>query len=97
MHMAWVYQVCGRLQSRYRYSTRLVYNNLPVARGQPTTTKQDTVEESAKAVLDLRKQFFDATLADLYYPLAMPPALGQSPRQTRPRRGSVLPPATLRH
>ena len=26
MHMAWVRQVCGRLESRYRYSNKLVYN-----------------------------------------------------------------------
>jgi len=26
MHMAWVRQVCGRLESRYRYSSKLVYN-----------------------------------------------------------------------
>ena len=29
MHMAWVRQVCGRLESRYRYSAKLVYNNFP--------------------------------------------------------------------
>jgi hypothetical protein len=29
MHMAWVRQVCGRLESRYRYSAGIVYNNFP--------------------------------------------------------------------
>jgi hypothetical protein len=29
MHMAWVKQVAGRLESRYRYSNTLVYNNFP--------------------------------------------------------------------
>jgi hypothetical protein len=29
MHMAWLRQVCGRLESRYRYSNNLVYNNFP--------------------------------------------------------------------
>ena len=29
MHMAWVRQVAGRLESRYRYSNRIVYNNYP--------------------------------------------------------------------
>ena len=33
------------------------------------------MEAAAQAVLDVRKQFPDATLADLYDPLAMPPAL----------------------
>ena len=74
MHMAWVHQVCGRLKSDYRYSTRLVYNNYPWP-GEPTTRQQNAVEETARAVLDARRQFSDATLADLYDPLAMPPAL----------------------
>jgi very-short-patch-repair endonuclease len=29
MHMAWVRTVCGRLESRYRYSAGIVYNNFP--------------------------------------------------------------------
>ena len=29
MHNAWVRQVCGRLESRYRYSNTIVYNNFP--------------------------------------------------------------------
>ncbi len=34
-----------------------------------------SVEEAAQAVLDARKKFPDALLADLYDPLAMPPVL----------------------
>lgn len=33
------------------------------------------IEAAAQAVLDIRAQFPDATLADLYDPLTMPPAL----------------------
>ena len=29
MQMAWVRQVCGRLNSDYRYTNKLVYNNFP--------------------------------------------------------------------
>lgn len=29
MHNAWVRHVAGRLESRYRYSARIVYNNFP--------------------------------------------------------------------
>ncbi len=29
MHMAWTRAVCGRLESRYRYSAGIVYNNFP--------------------------------------------------------------------
>jgi hypothetical protein len=74
MQMAWLKQVCGRLESRYRYSNKLVYNNFPWP--QTLTDKQRTaVEVAAQAVLDAREESPDATLADLYDPLAMPPAL----------------------
>ena len=74
MHMAWVRQVCGRLKSDYRYSNRLVYNNYPWPES-PSAKQRAAVEAAAQAVLDARKAFPDATLADLYDPLAMPPAL----------------------
>ncbi len=74
MHMAWVRQFCGRLESRYRYSKDIVYNNFPWP--QVLSEKQRTaVEAAAQAVLDARDQFPDQTLADLYDPLAMPKPL----------------------
>lgn len=74
MHMAWVRQVCGRLKSDYRYSKDIVYNNYPWP--ESVTDKQRTaVEKAAQAVLDARKEFPNATLADLYDPLLMPPVL----------------------
>lgn len=77
MHMAWVRQVCGRLESRYRYSAKLVYNNFPWPR-EVSAAKKRRVEEAAQAVLDARSHFPNATLADLYDPNAMPPALRQA-------------------
>ncbi|GAC1628090.1 MAG: hypothetical protein NVS9B13_25640 [Candidatus Acidiferrum sp.] len=74
IHMAWVKQVCGRLESRYRYSNKLVYNNYPWPEA-PTAKQRAAIEAAAQAVLDARKAFPNATLADLYDPLAMPPAL----------------------
>ena len=73
IHMAWVRQVCGRLESRYRYSAKLVYNNFPWP--EPTEKQRKAVENAAQAVLDARKEFPTATLAALYDPLTMPPAL----------------------
>lgn len=73
MHMAWVRQVCGRLESRYRYSAKLVYNNFPWP--EPTPKQKAAVENAAEAVLEARKQFPNSTLADLYDPLTMPPVL----------------------
>jgi len=74
MHMAWVRQVCGRLKSDYRYSNKLVYNNYPWPEA-PSAKQRAAVEAAAQSVLDARKEFPEATLADLYDPLAMPPAL----------------------
>jgi hypothetical protein len=71
MHMAWMRQVCGRLESRYRYSKDIVYNNFPWP-GEVSKEKQEIVETAAKLVLDARLQFPDASLADLYNPLSMP-------------------------
>jgi hypothetical protein len=74
MQMAWVRQVCGRLKSDYRYSAKLVYNNYPWPQ-DATDAKRERVESAAQGVLAARAQFPDATLADLYDPLAMPQAL----------------------
>ena len=71
MHMAWVRVVCGRIKSDFRYSTSLVYNNYPWPES-PGVKQRAAVEAAAQAVLDARKKFPDATLADLYDPLAMP-------------------------
>ena len=74
MHMAWMRQVCGRLESRYLYSNTIVYNNYPWPEA-PSDKQRTAVKAAAQAVLDARKKFPDATLADLYDPLVMPPAL----------------------
>ena len=74
MHMAWTNAVCGRLESRFRYSAGIVYNNFPWVEN-PTPKQVERIEQCAEAVLEARKQFPNSSLADLYDPLAMPPAL----------------------
>jgi hypothetical protein len=74
MHMAWVAQVCGRLESRYRYSNTIVYNNYPWPK-EPSAAQVKDVEEKAQAVLDARAKYPTSSLADLYDPLTMPPDL----------------------
>jgi hypothetical protein len=78
MHNAWVRFTCGRLKSDYRYSKDIVYNNFPwpgCAGEALTEAQRSAIEAAAQAVLDTRAQFPGATLADLYDPLTMPPAL----------------------
>ncbi|WMJ09390.1 DNA methyltransferase [Nitrosomonas sp. sh817] len=73
MHMAWMKITSGRLESRYRYSAKYTYNTFPWP--EPTETQRKAIETAAQAVLDARALFPDATLADLYDPLTMPPEL----------------------
>jgi hypothetical protein len=74
MHMAWLRTVCGRLESRYRYSAGIVYNNFPWP-VDATDKQKQAVAEAGKCVLDARARFPDSALADLYDPLTMPPVL----------------------
>ncbi|MEI6279190.1 MAG: type IIL restriction-modification enzyme MmeI [Verrucomicrobiae bacterium] len=80
MHMAWMRAVCGRLKSDYRYSNALVYNNFPWP--NPTAEQRARVETCAAAVLAAREPHLPprgmSTLADLYDPLTMPPALSKA-------------------
>ena len=74
MHMAWVKSVCGRLESRFRYSNTIVYNNYPWPE-HPSDKQKEAIEKAAQKVLDARAEFPTSSLADLYDPLTMPPAL----------------------
>jgi type I restriction-modification system DNA methylase subunit len=73
MHILWSRTVAGRLESRIRY-TPAVYNNFPFPL-HPTDKQVQAIEAAAQGVLDARAQFPNSSLADLYDPLTMPPAL----------------------
>lgn len=74
MHMSWVKITCGRLKSDFRYSKDIVYNNFPWP-FNPSEKQIKSIEIAAQKVLDARAQFPNSSLADLYDPLTMPPAL----------------------
>jgi hypothetical protein len=76
MHMSWLASVCGRLESRFNYSSKLVYNTFIWP--EVTETQTNEIEALAQAILDARAEFPDASLADLYDPLTMPPALAKA-------------------
>ncbi|MBK9991006.1 MAG: class I SAM-dependent DNA methyltransferase [Verrucomicrobia bacterium] len=75
MHMAWVRQVGGRLESRFQYSGSMVYNTFPWP--EPDAKQRVAVEKAAQAVLDARTPRLEegSSLADLYDPLTMPAEL----------------------
>lgn len=70
VHMIWTKTVCGRLESRYRYSAKIVYNNFVWA--QMTEKDLAALKNSAQKILDVRKNYPNASLADLYDEITMP-------------------------
>jgi len=73
MHMSWLRHIGGRLKSDYRYSIGIVYNPFPWP--QATDAQKEKVRAAAKAVLDARAKFPNASLADLYDADVMRPEL----------------------
>ena len=79
VHMAWMRAICGRLKSDYDYSKKIVYNNFPWP--SPTNEQKALIEQTAQGILDARALYPDASLADLYDELTMPPELRRAHQQ----------------
>ena len=71
MHMAWVRYVCGRLESRFRYSKDIVYNNFPWPEN-PTEKQKLAIQNAVEDILETRLKFPNSNLADLYDRTSMP-------------------------
>jgi hypothetical protein len=84
LHLVWIATVCGKLETRYRYSNTLGWNTFPV----PTLTEKNKADltRCAEDVLLAREHYFPATIADLYDPENMPDDL----RATHERNDEVL-------
>ena len=70
LHLTWVATVCGKLETRYRYSNTLGWNTFPV----PILTDKNISDltRSAEDILLARERHFPATIAELYDPDGMP-------------------------
>lgn len=64
IHLVWIATVCGKLETRYRYSNTLGWNTFPV----PTLTDRNKADltRCAEDILLAREQYFPATIADMY-------------------------------
>jgi len=84
LHLVWIATVCGKLETRYRYSNTLGWNTFPL----PTLTEKNKADLTACAegILLAREAHFPATIADLYDPAAMPANL----RAAHERNDEVL-------
>jgi hypothetical protein len=84
IHLVWIATVCGKLETRYRYSNTLGWNTFPV----PTLTEQNKTDltRCAEDILLAREAHFPATIADLYAPEKMPKNL----REAHDRNDEIL-------
>lgn len=79
IHMLWVKSVCGRLETRLRYSSSICYNTFPFP--SIPDTKKSEIEEAATNVLLARANYPEKTLADLYDPDKMPEDLREAHKE----------------
>lgn len=79
VHMAWMRVVCGRLETRYDYSIKIVYNNFPWP--DLNDAQYAKIERTAQAILDARALYPDTSLANLYDDVLMPPELRKAHQQ----------------
>lgn len=84
LHLVWIGTVCGKLETRYRYSNTMGWNTFPV----PTLTEKNRADltRCAEDILLAREAHFPATIADLYDPDKMPDNL----RAAHDRNDEVL-------
>lgn len=70
LHLVWIATVCGKLETRYRYSNTLGWNTFPV----PVLTEKNKADltRCAEDILLAREAHFPATIADLYDQETMP-------------------------
>ena len=66
LHLAWIATVCGKLETRYRYSNTLGWNTFPI----PKLTEKNRADltRCAEDILLAREHYFPATIADMYDP-----------------------------
>ncbi len=73
VHLVWIGTVCGKLETRYRYSNTLGWNTFPVPK--LTGKNKADLTRCAEDILLAREAHFPATIADLYDPERMPAGL----------------------
>lgn len=76
LHLVWIATVCGKHETRYRYSNTLGWNTFPVPK--LTENNKADLTRAAERILLAREAHFPATIADLYEPDAMPQNLREA-------------------
>lgn len=69
LHLVWIATICGKLETRYRYSNTLGWNTFPMP---PLTAQNKTdLTRCAESILLSRERYFPATIAEMYDPERM--------------------------
>ena len=84
LHLVWIATVCGKLETRYRYSNTIGWNTFPVP--MLTEKMKADLTRCAEDILLTRERHFPATIAGLYDPEKMPSDL----RAAHDRNDEVL-------
>ena len=84
IHLVWITTVCGKLETRIRYSNTLGWNTFPVPK--LTEKNKEDLARCAEEILIAREAHFPDTIADLYEPESMPENL----RTAHDRNDEVL-------
>ncbi|NMM97047.1 DNA methyltransferase [Bifidobacterium sp. DSM 109960] len=79
MFITWLETVGGKLESRYRFSNTVVWNNLPLP--QLSDEQRREVIDAGRQVIEVRARHEGQSLADLYDPDFMPADLRKAHRQ----------------
>ena len=76
MHMLWIKNVCGSLETRIRYSSVLGYNTFPFPK--ISRTMKDLLLGNMFEILEEREKYSDKTLAELYNKEKIPTGLKEA-------------------
>lgn len=76
LHLVWVKAVCGKLETRFRYSNTLGWHTFPIPK--LTTQNKEDLTRAAERILEARERHFPASIADLYDGDNMPEDLRQA-------------------
>lgn len=64
VHMSWMRAVGGKLETRYRYSSAIVYNNFPWP--NISDEQKHIIAVKAQGILNARVKYKDSSLAEMY-------------------------------
>jgi hypothetical protein len=79
MHMVWMKEIGGKLESRYRYSKNIVYNTFPFP--NVNEKQKEELNQHVFNILGEREKHPEKTLAQLYDPDKMPDGLREAHHQ----------------